>query len=137
MSAWRSCLVSPTCASSLNIHSVQAATSAPLIERSIERATGIVYNITGGSDLTLQEVGWSCVPDSELSLSPSRMAGGRGVLLWQPAALSGMQQAMPAAVQSCQPQCSATLLSADRLILSAVPGSSLPNLAYSLEHVPA
>ena len=35
---------------------VQAATSAPLIERSIERATGIVYNITGGKDLTLQEV---------------------------------------------------------------------------------
>ena len=33
----------------------QAATSAPLIERSIERATGIVYNITGGKDLTLQE----------------------------------------------------------------------------------
>jgi len=30
--------------------------SAPLIERSIERATGIVYNITGGRDLTLQEV---------------------------------------------------------------------------------
>ena len=35
---------------------MQAATSAPLIERSIERATGIVYNITGGKDLTLQEV---------------------------------------------------------------------------------
>lgn len=34
----------------------QAASSAPLIERSIERATGIVYNITGGPDLTLQEV---------------------------------------------------------------------------------
>lgn len=33
---------------------LQAATSAPLIERSIERATGIVYNITGGKDLTLQ-----------------------------------------------------------------------------------
>ncbi len=33
-----------------------AATSAPLIEHSIERATGIVYNITGGKDLTLQEV---------------------------------------------------------------------------------
>eukprot|EP00208_Stichococcus_sp_RCC1054_P001726 CAMPEP_0206135700 /NCGR_PEP_ID=MMETSP1473-20131121/973_1 /ASSEMBLY_ACC=CAM_ASM_001109 /TAXON_ID=1461547 /ORGANISM="Stichococcus sp, Strain RCC1054" /LENGTH=406 /DNA_ID=CAMNT_0053527739 /DNA_START=121 /DNA_END=1338 /DNA_ORIENTATION=+ len=33
-----------------------AATSAPLIERSIQSATGIVYNITGGSDLTLQEV---------------------------------------------------------------------------------
>eukprot|EP00240_Pyramimonas_obovata_P001804 CAMPEP_0118925496 /NCGR_PEP_ID=MMETSP1169-20130426/3372_1 /TAXON_ID=36882 /ORGANISM="Pyramimonas obovata, Strain CCMP722" /LENGTH=454 /DNA_ID=CAMNT_0006866811 /DNA_START=136 /DNA_END=1500 /DNA_ORIENTATION=- len=33
-----------------------AATSAPLIERSIERATGLVYNITGGKDLTLQEV---------------------------------------------------------------------------------
>eukprot|EP00262_Sarcandra_glabra_P018897 TRINITY_DN6944_c0_g1_i1.p1 TRINITY_DN6944_c0_g1~~TRINITY_DN6944_c0_g1_i1.p1 ORF type:complete len:399 (-),score=59.28 TRINITY_DN6944_c0_g1_i1:233-1342(-) len=32
------------------------ATSAPLIERSIERATGVVYNITGGKDLTLQEV---------------------------------------------------------------------------------
>ena len=40
------------------LHSVggQAATSAPLIERSIQSATGIVYNITGGSDLTLQEV---------------------------------------------------------------------------------
>ena len=36
--------------------SLQAATSAPLIERSIERATGIVYYITGGRDLTLQEV---------------------------------------------------------------------------------
>eukprot|EP01023_Acetabularia_acetabulum_P006969 TRINITY_DN1296_c0_g1_i1.p1 TRINITY_DN1296_c0_g1~~TRINITY_DN1296_c0_g1_i1.p1 ORF type:complete len:429 (-),score=98.23 TRINITY_DN1296_c0_g1_i1:251-1441(-) len=33
-----------------------AATSAPLIERSIERAQGIVFNITGGRDLTLQEV---------------------------------------------------------------------------------
>ena len=33
-----------------------AATSAPLIEHSIERATGVVYNITGGRDLTLQEV---------------------------------------------------------------------------------
>ena len=33
-----------------------AATSAPLIERSIERATGVVYNITGGKDLTLAEV---------------------------------------------------------------------------------
>ena len=33
-----------------------AATSAPLIERSIERATGIVYNITGGRDMTLAEV---------------------------------------------------------------------------------
>lgn len=32
------------------------ATSSPLIERSIERATGIVYNVTGGKDLTLQEV---------------------------------------------------------------------------------
>ena len=31
-----------------------AATSAPLIEHSIERATGVVYNITGGKDLTLQ-----------------------------------------------------------------------------------
>lgn len=33
-----------------------AATSAPLIQTSIERATGIVYNITGGKDLTLSEV---------------------------------------------------------------------------------
>lgn len=32
------------------------AASAPLLERSIERATGIVYNITGGKDLTLSEV---------------------------------------------------------------------------------
>lgn len=41
---------------SYRLHALQAATSAPLIERSIERATGIVYNITGGRDLTLQEV---------------------------------------------------------------------------------
>lgn len=34
----------------------QQATSSPLIERSIERATGVVYNITGGKDMTLQEV---------------------------------------------------------------------------------
>lgn len=40
---------------------MQAATSAPLIERSIQSATGIVYNITGGSDLTLQEVN-QCAP---------------------------------------------------------------------------
>ncbi|GAX76755.1 hypothetical protein CEUSTIGMA_g4202.t1 [Chlamydomonas eustigma] len=33
-----------------------SATAAPLIQRSIEKATGIVFNITGGSDLTLQEV---------------------------------------------------------------------------------
>lgn len=32
------------------------ATSAPLIERSIETSMGVVYNITGGKDLTLQEV---------------------------------------------------------------------------------
>ncbi|KAF5835540.1 Tubulin/FtsZ, GTPase domain-containing protein [Dunaliella salina] len=34
----------------------QSATAAPLIQRSIERATGIVYNITGGPDMTLQEI---------------------------------------------------------------------------------
>lgn len=33
-----------------------AATSAPLIQCSIERATGIVYNITGSGSLTLSEV---------------------------------------------------------------------------------
>ena len=33
-----------------------AAISAPLIEQSIDRATGIVFNITGGTDLTLQEI---------------------------------------------------------------------------------
>ena len=34
----------------------QQATSAPLLERAIDRATGVVYNITGGTDLTLSEV---------------------------------------------------------------------------------
>lgn len=43
---------------------MQAATSAPLIERSIERATGIVYNITGGRDLTLQEVNRSATTNT-------------------------------------------------------------------------
>eukprot|EP00775_Hariotina_reticulata_P002452 gene2452-2755_t len=33
-----------------------AAVSAPLIQQSVERATGIIFNITGGSDLTLNEV---------------------------------------------------------------------------------
>jgi cell division protein FtsZ len=32
------------------------ATNAPLIQSTIERATGIVYNITGSSNLTLAEV---------------------------------------------------------------------------------
>lgn len=53
---------------------VQAATSAPLIERSIERATGIVYNITGGRDLTLQEVN-RC---AALPLRQSEGGEGRG-----------------------------------------------------------
>ncbi|XP_025884345.1 cell division protein FtsZ homolog 1, chloroplastic-like isoform X2 [Solanum lycopersicum] len=34
----------------------EQATLAPLIESSIQSATGIVYNITGGKDITLQEV---------------------------------------------------------------------------------
>ncbi|KAJ3678370.1 hypothetical protein LUZ60_002173 [Juncus effusus] len=34
----------------------EQATLAPLIGSSIESATGVVYNITGGSDITLQEV---------------------------------------------------------------------------------
>ena len=33
-----------------------AATSTPLIEKNINSATGIVFNITGGKDLTLAEV---------------------------------------------------------------------------------
>jgi hypothetical protein len=46
--------LAPVCLDPCLFHPLQAATSAPLIERSIERATGIVYNITGGKDLTLQ-----------------------------------------------------------------------------------
>lgn len=34
----------------------EQATLAPLIGSSIEAATGVVYNITGGKDITLQEV---------------------------------------------------------------------------------
>lgn len=34
----------------------EQATLAPLIGSSIESATGVVYNITGGKDITLQEV---------------------------------------------------------------------------------
>jgi cell division protein FtsZ len=33
-----------------------AAISSPLLESSIEGASGVVFNITGGSDLTLHEV---------------------------------------------------------------------------------
>lgn len=33
------------------------AVQSPLLDIGIERATGIVWNITGGSDLTLFEVG--------------------------------------------------------------------------------
>ena len=33
-----------------------AAMSAPLVENSIDKATGIVFNISGGSDMTLQEI---------------------------------------------------------------------------------
>lgn len=34
----------------------RAAMSAPLVEHSIDRATGVVFNITGGPDMTLLEV---------------------------------------------------------------------------------
>ena len=34
----------------------EQATLAPLIGSSIQSATGVVYNITGGKDITLQEV---------------------------------------------------------------------------------
>lgn len=34
----------------------EQATLAPLIGSSVESATGVVYNITGGKDITLQEV---------------------------------------------------------------------------------
>lgn len=34
----------------------EQATLAPLIGSSIQSATGVVYNITGGKDMTLQEV---------------------------------------------------------------------------------
>jgi len=34
----------------------EQATLAPLIGSSIDAATGVVYNITGGKDITLQEV---------------------------------------------------------------------------------
>jgi cell division protein FtsZ len=34
----------------------EAAISSPLLDLGIDRATGIVWNITGGSDLTLHEV---------------------------------------------------------------------------------
>ena len=35
---------------------MQGATAAPLIERSIQRATGIVYTVTGGADVTLGDL---------------------------------------------------------------------------------
>eukprot|EP01026_Neomeris_dumetosa_P012294 TRINITY_DN1429_c0_g1_i3.p1 TRINITY_DN1429_c0_g1~~TRINITY_DN1429_c0_g1_i3.p1 ORF type:complete len:457 (+),score=54.33 TRINITY_DN1429_c0_g1_i3:133-1371(+) len=38
------------------IDAANTATSAPIIERSIQRARGIMYNITGGKDLTLWDV---------------------------------------------------------------------------------
>lgn len=38
------------------------AIQSPLLDIGIERATGIVWNITGGSDLTLYEVWFSLFP---------------------------------------------------------------------------
>lgn len=38
------------------VEAAEQATLAPLIGSSIESATGVVYNITGGKDITLQEV---------------------------------------------------------------------------------
>lgn len=38
------------------VEAAEQATLAPLIGSSIESATGVVYNITGGRDITLQEV---------------------------------------------------------------------------------
>lgn len=38
------------------VEAAEQAIFAPLIGSSIQSATGIVYNITGGKDITLQEV---------------------------------------------------------------------------------
>jgi cell division GTPase FtsZ len=44
------------------------AIQSPLLDIGIERATGIVWNITGGSDLTLFEVTFSPLPLSQIIL---------------------------------------------------------------------
>ena len=48
-------------------------------QRSIERATGIVFNITGGTDLTLQEV--NTVSEVRAAQSPTAMKKLRIVIL--------------------------------------------------------
>jgi len=45
------------------------AIQSPLLDIGIERATGIVWNITGGSDLTLFEVTFSPLPLSDYTSS--------------------------------------------------------------------
>ena len=59
---------------SANAVPLQSATSAPLIERSIERATGIVFNITGGRDLTIQEVRCGHIGAATVSISHLKRA---------------------------------------------------------------
>lgn len=82
----------------------QQATSAPLIERSIERATGIVYNITGGKDLTLQEVNrvsqvTLCMPACIcLGIKPERNQWRRRIL-----ACSHTHVLTPSALHCCCP----------------------------------
>eukprot|EP00270_Netrium_digitus_P017699 TRINITY_DN655_c0_g1_i1.p1 TRINITY_DN655_c0_g1~~TRINITY_DN655_c0_g1_i1.p1 ORF type:complete len:471 (+),score=112.75 TRINITY_DN655_c0_g1_i1:275-1687(+) len=49
------------------VEAAAAATSAPLIERSINSATGVVFNITGGKDLTLAEVNQASQVVTELA----------------------------------------------------------------------
>jgi cell division protein FtsZ len=49
----------------------EQATLAPLIGSSIESATGVVYNITGGKDITLQEVNKVSQVHSVISLASS------------------------------------------------------------------
>ncbi len=41
------------------VDAAQAAISSPLLDFPITRAKGIVFNIAGGSDMTLQEVGFT------------------------------------------------------------------------------
>jgi hypothetical protein len=107
-----------------------AATSSPLLEVGIDKATGIVWNITGGDDMTLHEVGCELL---------SMRASDRDTLLGHAAARPAVWSAphVHGAAAACQVNAAAEIIydlvdPNANLIFGAVIDPTLPHGEVSI-----
>ena len=95
-----------------------AALSSPLIDFPISQATGIVFTITGASDMTLQEVNEAAEAIYEMSDPDANIIFGAQVRPGQPPALLCAKRAgpacRPAASEASQPRATSTTAGAPR-----------------------